>query len=195
MRGDEDRLSSITSRLRLAAGETLDPIPVPLLRKYVAYARRLVPRMLPDTAAVRHTSYLCPFTCLRQLLQDYYLTLRRKVCTANAAPVTTRQLESLIRLAEARARLELSLTVTVEHAQDVIAVMQESLLATLEDDRGVVDFTRDPGGMSKSNIKKRFVAYLHRVSSTFPQRPPPSDIFFFFVQRGKRRWCFRSPSW
>lgn len=143
------------------------------------------------------TRFLCPFTCLRQLLQDYYLTLRRKVCTANAAPVTTRQLESLIRLAEARARLELSLTVTVEHAQDVIAVMQESLLATLEDDRGVVDFTRDPGGMSKSNIKKRFVAYLHRVSSTFPQSPPPSDIFFFFfvVQRGKRRWCFRSPSW
>lgn len=79
--------------------------------------------------------------------------------------MTTRQLESLIRLAEARARLDLALSVTVEHAQDVIAVMQESLLATLEDDRGVVDFTRDAGGMSKSNIKKRFVAYLHRVAS------------------------------
>lgn len=103
------------------------------------------------------------------MLQNYYLTLRRKVCTANAAPVTTRQLESLVRLAEARARLDLSLVVTVDHAEDVIAVVQESLLATLEDDRGVVDFTREPGGMSKSGIKKRFVAYLHRVASASPR--------------------------
>lgn len=114
--------------------------------------------------------------------------------------MTTRQLESLIRLAEARARLDLSLVVTVEHAEDVIAVVQESLLATLEDDRGVVDFTREPGGMSKSNIKKRFVAYLHRVASTF------ETAFFFFCaklygtecvlcQNEKRRRCFRLQSW
>lgn len=43
-----------------------------------------------------------------QVLKEFYLELRRKaVESVDSAPITTRQLESLVRLAEARARADL----------------------------------------------------------------------------------------
>ncbi len=45
---------------------------------------------------------------LAQVLKEFYLELRRKaVGSVDSAPITTRQLESLVRLAEARARADL----------------------------------------------------------------------------------------
>ncbi len=69
------------------------PIPPKALRKYISYARRYVhPRMSEQAAAV---------------LQKFYLRIRSQHATRDSTPITNRQLESLIRLAEARARLEL----------------------------------------------------------------------------------------
>ncbi len=43
-----------------------------------------------------------------QVLKEFYLELRRKaVASEGGLPITTRQLESLVRLAEARARADL----------------------------------------------------------------------------------------
>lgn len=67
-----------------------DTLPVQLLRKYVAYARRYcAPRLLPEA----HT-----------VLRTFFLELRSRASAGDTLPVTARQLESLIRLAEARAR-------------------------------------------------------------------------------------------
>lgn len=68
-------------------GEVLDIIPHPLLRKYIAYARKYVkPKLSPEAADV---------------LQNFYLELRKHHKDNDCTPVTTRQLESLIRLTEA----------------------------------------------------------------------------------------------
>lgn len=56
-------------------------------------------------------------------LQRFYLELRQTHRSADSAPITTRQLESLMRLAEARARLELRENVTEKDAQDAIELM------------------------------------------------------------------------
>ena len=63
-------------------------------RKYVEYAKLYVhPRLTPRAAKV---------------LQKFYLTMRSEALIGNGTiPVTTRNLESLIRLAQARAKLEL----------------------------------------------------------------------------------------
>lgn len=53
-------------------------------------------------------------------------------------PITTRQLESLVRLAEARARLELREIVTGDDARDVIEIMTESLHDVFADEFGMV---------------------------------------------------------
>lgn len=71
---------------KIPTGEALDPIPACLLRKYISYARQYVHPLLSPEAA--------------QTLQDFYLSLRSQANTADATPITTRQLESLIRLTE-----------------------------------------------------------------------------------------------
>ena len=99
------------------------------------------------------------------VLKDFYLTLRRSdllnilTGTTNkllisslfhrdyrspdSAPITTRQLESMIRLAEARARSELRQKVLAEDAQDVIELMKFSLWETYTNDRqGQTDAAR-----------------------------------------------------
>lgn len=72
--------------VKIPAGEPVDPIPPCLLRKYVSYARQYVhPTISPEAA---------------QTIQDFYLTLRSQSHSADSTPITTRQLESLIRLTE-----------------------------------------------------------------------------------------------
>lgn len=75
--------------LQVCPGETFDPIPHQLLRKYVGYARHYVHPSLSVEAA--------------QVLQDFYLELRKQNQSADSTPITTRQLESLIRLTEVTA--------------------------------------------------------------------------------------------
>uniref|UniRef100_A0A6Q2WQ01 DNA helicase MCM8 n=1 Tax=Esox lucius TaxID=8010 RepID=A0A6Q2WQ01_ESOLU len=76
----------LSDRLQVCPGEYVDPIPPSLLRKYVGYARRYVHPSLSASAA--------------QTLQEFYLSLRSHTHAADATPITTRQLESLIRLTE-----------------------------------------------------------------------------------------------
>jgi DNA helicase MCM8 len=45
----------------------------------------------------------------------------------DSTPITTRQLEALVRLAEARAKLELREVVTKADAEDIVDLMSESL--------------------------------------------------------------------
>lgn len=75
-----------SERLRLYPNEPFDPIPHQLLRKYIAYARKYVCPSLSNEASA--------------IIQQFYLDLRKKHHTADSTPVTTRQLESLIRLTE-----------------------------------------------------------------------------------------------
>ena len=64
-----------------------------LIKKYIAYARRYChPRLTPAAAKV---------------LQKLYLTMRAQSSVGASIPVTTRHLESLIRLAQARAKMDL----------------------------------------------------------------------------------------
>lgn len=50
-------------------------------------------------------------------LQKFYLDLRKQSDSADGTPITARQLESLVRLAEARARVDLREEVTLEDAK------------------------------------------------------------------------------
>lgn len=52
-----------------------------------------------------------------EILKKFYLGLRNRSTSADGTPITARQLESLVRLAEARARVDLREEVTREDAQ------------------------------------------------------------------------------
>ncbi|KAM4695002.1 DNA helicase MCM8 isoform 2-T2 [Discoglossus pictus] len=138
--------------LKFRHGEHYDPIPHQLLRKYIAYARQYVhPKLSPDAA---------------QVLQDFYLELRKQNQGIDSTPITTRQLESLIRLTEARARLELREMCMKEDAEDVVQIMKYSLLGTYSDEFGKLDFDRSQhgSGMSNRSQAKKFVSALNRIA-------------------------------
>ena len=87
----------------------------------------------------------------------------------DSTPITTRQLESMIRLAEARARAELREEVTADDARDVVEIMKMSLWDTYEDEIGAVDFLRSQNGKKKvitNTIRSISDKFVHIGSGT-----------------------------
>ena len=84
-----------------------------LLRKYISYSKGIRPVLTQGAL---------------QRLNDFYLAMR-SASEAEGSPVaiTARQLESLVRIAEARGRAALRKEVTEEDAEAAIAIMKKSL--------------------------------------------------------------------
>jgi replicative DNA helicase Mcm len=98
---------------RKGSGPVEPSIPPELLRKYVSYAKGVKPVLTPDAL---------------KRINDFYLTMR-SASESEGSPVaiTARQLESLVRTAEARARAALRKEVLAEDAEAAIAIMKRSL--------------------------------------------------------------------
>jgi DNA helicase MCM8 len=143
---DADRVS-LKRQLRLdlnGADAEFAPLPRGLMRKYVAYAAAYChPRLTPPAAEV---------------LQEYYLELRaRSAAGADVTPITPRQLESLCRLAEARAKVELRETVTRSDALDAVEIMRESLREVMSGNALGKGFSGKGGKPNKRGKAKLFV--------------------------------------
>lgn len=89
------------------------------LKKYIAFARRIRPKVSRKAA---------------ERIKEYYLTLRMQTPQSEAMyegeapiPITPRQLEALIRLAEAHAKMLLKETVDIEDAEAAIELMNYML--------------------------------------------------------------------
>jgi replicative DNA helicase Mcm len=97
------------------------PIDSELLRKYIAYAKKHVMPRLSDAASKR--------------IQNYYVELRQVGMRTGAVPITPRQIEGLVRMAEASAKTRLSDTVELIDAERALA-LSEFMLKTLAVDTG-----------------------------------------------------------
>ncbi|CAG5115856.1 unnamed protein product, partial [Candidula unifasciata] len=142
----------LAERLKMSRSVVTDPIPHQLLRKYIGYARKYVhPKIGSDAATV---------------IQEFYLSLRQRHQSRDSTPITTRQLESLMRLTEARARLELRELATKTDAEDVIEIMKHSMQDVYSDQFGYLDFQRSQheSGMSGRSQPKRFVSALQKIA-------------------------------
>ena len=116
------------------------PIPEKLLRKYIVYARKYCQPKMTSSA--------------KRVLLNFYLKLRKEHQQIDSTPITTRQLESLIRLSEARAKVELRVVITEQDAFDVIEIMRSSLYDVMVDEVGKVDFKRSKGSSKPKEIKQ-----------------------------------------
>jgi replicative DNA helicase Mcm len=88
------------------------PFAPDFLRKYISFAKRIVP-VLSQEAITE--------------LRDFYLKMRSKGGAEAAVAITPRQLEALVRISEARARAFLRDSVTIEDAKSAIRIMTVSL--------------------------------------------------------------------
>ena len=107
-----------------------------LFRKYVAYAKRSCYPILSAEA--------------KEALVTYYLKLRGIAEPNKPVPVTARQLEALVRLAEASARIRLSNTIEQTDAERVIHIVDACLRQVAYDARtGTFDIDKVVTGISK----------------------------------------------
>jgi replicative DNA helicase Mcm len=108
--------------------EDQPPIPHILLKKYIAYARKNVfPRLSIEA---------------KNALEDLYVKIRGN-SKGGMVPITTRQLEGLTRLAEARAKIRLSSKVTVDDVKRVFDIYMTNLKKIATDkETGEIDIDR-----------------------------------------------------
>jgi replicative DNA helicase Mcm len=110
------------------------------LRKYFAYARQKVKPILTD-AAIKE-------------IKDYYVKMRtsgNEDAAIKSIPITARQLEALVRLAEASAKIRLSDKVTRKDARRSIDIMHHCLEQIgLDRETGKFDIDRISSGVTAS---------------------------------------------
>ena len=114
---------------------------VELLRKYIAHARRLRPKLTDDAMAV---------------LEEFYVSMRNSSNDDDSpVPITARQLEAIIRLSEASAKIKLKDEVEVEDAKKAIRLTTACLEEVGYDpDTGKIDIDKVEGRPPKSERNK-----------------------------------------
>ena len=121
--------------------EETAPIPLDLLRKYIAYAKRhIFPVMTQE---------------VEEHLLKYYVTQRKNNTGVDEEfekterrIITPRQLEGLIRLSEASARLRLSDTVTLDDCKRAMRLFDEYMNRIAKDSHGRLDIDTIMSGTS-----------------------------------------------
>merc|ERR1719346_31472 len=114
---DVERMENIEKRLASATNLSgVEKIPQDLLKKYILYAREKVHPKLHDMD--------------QDKVAKMYSDLRRESMTTGSIPITVRHIESMIRMAEAHARMHLRDYVNEDDVNMAIRIMLESFIAT-----------------------------------------------------------------
>ncbi|WEL23686.1 minichromosome maintenance protein MCM [Candidatus Nanohalovita haloferacivicina] len=134
----DTKLSRQVLQNHLDPEETDAEIPQDLLRRYVAHAKKKRPQLTQEAA---------------DEIQDFYVSMRSTGSGEDnsSVPITARQLEALVRVAEASARAELKDKVEVSDAQRAIDILKYSLEQIgVDPETGEFDIDRIESGVSSS---------------------------------------------
>ena len=111
------------------------------MRKYISYARQHFRPRLTDAAMKK--------------IKDFYVELRKMGKAEGAVPITPRQIEGLVRLSEASAKLRLSETVDESDAERAIRLTHYVLEKVSRDrETGKLDIDIIATGKPKSQVDK-----------------------------------------
>ncbi len=147
-------------------GTVAPAIDASLLRKYIAYSRRNCYPTMTDEA--------------REAIEEFYVDLRAEGQGEDApVPVTARQLEALVRLGEASARVRLSDTVEVEDAERVIEIVRSCLQDIgVDPETGEYDADVVETGRSKTQRDrvKNVKAIIKEIEDEFDEGAPIEEV-------------------
>jgi DNA replication licensing factor MCM4 len=120
--------------------------PIEFLTSYISYARaKCQPRISSEASQELVNAYVE----MRKLGEDVRAAERR-------ITATTRQLESMIRLAEAHAKMRLSETVTRDDVQEAVRLIKSALKQAATDARtGLIDMSLLTEGTSASERRRK----------------------------------------
>lgn len=130
-----------------------------LLKKYISYSRQKIFPVLSDEAL--------------EEIKNYYIELRNKGSAEEdlikAIPISPRQLEALVRLAEASARVRLSNTVIKQDAQRAISLLNYCMSQIgIDKETGKIDIDRITTGISASTRSK--IVHIKEILSNLENR-------------------------
>lgn len=109
---EEEHSSNLQSRLKMNGREmaTFEPLPATSFRKLISYVnRKYVPELSKDA---------------QDRIKEYFLVVRDRPFYCDTITATYRTLPSLMRLTQARAKIDLCAVATKKHVEDVIALME-----------------------------------------------------------------------
>jgi replicative DNA helicase Mcm len=151
-------------------------VETPLLKKYIAYSRQMIKPKLSDAALTE--------------LKEYYVQMRSSGSVdgeIKTIPISARQLEALVRLSEATARLRLSTKVTKKDARKAIEMIQYCLgEVSLDRETGKIDIDRISTGVPASERSKigHVREIIAELENTLGKVIPLDDIMREASDRG-----------
>lgn len=121
--------------------ETLPTMSTELLKKYILYAKSIKPVITEEA---------------RKRLMATYLGLRGRITSDRPIPIATRQLQGMIRLTQAHARMGLKHEADITDAEMAIQLVMNTLTrASIDPTTGEVDTCIAETGTSNTQAKKR----------------------------------------
>ena len=147
-----------------------------ILKKYIAYAKINIQPKLTDEAIKE--------------IKRYYLKMRASGGSEEGVktiPISARQLEALVRLSEANARLRLSNEVTKKDAKMATAILEFSLMEVgFDKETGKIDIDRIATGISASARNSILVVkeILHELEEKIGKTIPIDDVVTAAKEKG-----------
>ncbi|MFH1294647.1 MAG: LAGLIDADG family homing endonuclease, partial [Candidatus Aenigmatarchaeota archaeon] len=132
--------------------EALPKLDSGFIRKYITYAKRYCSPILPKETG--------------QMMKKFYVDTRKKAQKdGGAIPITLRQFEALIRMAEASAKIQLSPTVRKKDADRAIRLMKYSLEQLgLVSETGEIDIDKFEGATTTSKDRSSIRVVLDIIN-------------------------------
>lgn len=162
---DDQRLGRHIVSLYTANGNQVreDSVKLRLLTRYINYAKTLQP-VLSEEA-------------VRDLTEGYVSMRKLNGGSGKTVSATTRQLESLIRLSEAHAKMRLSLSVEPEDVKEAIRLVRDAMLSNAIDPlTGKIDMDLINTGKS-SALRERQAELKRHIKALLASRQSPSLDF------------------
>jgi len=133
-------------------------IPVEKMKRYIAYAKtRCAPRLSAEAA---------------EKLSSHFVSIRRQVARAeqdanqrSSIPITVRQLESLVRIAEALAKIELQPIATEKHVDEAIRLFLGSTMDAVMSAGGETSALGMAGSQNRELVEE-----VHKVEEELRRR-------------------------
>ena len=176
----DDRIASHVLQVHKDVNSAEPDIQPLMLKKYIAYAKILKPK-LSDEAILE--------------IKTFYVNLRNSVTDGDnpkgqkSIPISARQLEALVRLSEASAKIRLSTEVTQEDAKRAVGLLMESLQQVgIDPETGQIDIDRISSGMSSSKRNKILTIkdIIENLTSKGLKTIPIEDILALGIEKGMK---------
>jgi len=173
----DSKIASHVLDLQLNVTAKEPEIPSDFLKKYLAYVRQNIFPKLTSGAV--------------EEIKEFYVSLRNTVTTGDPEtlkpiPISARQLEALVRLAEASARIRLSKKVLRSDARKAISILRHCLMQVgFDPETGQIDIDRISTGISTSTRNKIFVIrdIINEIETRGKKTIPIEDVVAEAVEK------------